>query len=387
LSEEKNIFVQAAPDNYMGMIDRKESYSELLGSKKLKALFFIFLGAVALSIIYIFSYFFWPFLFALILYVALKPAFNFIKKYIKRSSFCSLLIILSIIFLVIIPMLFVLIILANQAYEFYQYLQQQYDTGVFNEFMLNSAALQKILSFADINQKEIFQQIIGVLSKTSLQIFSNVTALLSFSIKFILNLLSMLLILFFLFKDGDKLSKGFYKNLPFPEDIERDIVGRVNNVIKILFAGNLFIMILQGLVVGIGFWVFGLSMPLLWAAITAILSLIPAIGTLLIWVPAVIYLIATGSYISAIILGLWCLLGYLILENIVKTKLFGRQLNFHPLIFFFLLLGSIHAFNLPGVIIGPVLLSLFFSLWELYKLLDKYKMIYPKTSAENVSSV
>jgi predicted PurR-regulated permease PerM len=359
------------------MTDKKESYSRLFGNRKLKILFFIFFGAVGLSIIYIFSYFFWPFLFALILYIALKPVFNFIKKYIKRKSICSLIIIFSIVIFVIIPLFFVLLVLADQAYAFYLYLQHQYDTGVFNDFVLNSAVIQKLFSIADINQKEIFQQVIGVLSKTSLQIFSNVTALLSFSIKFILNLLSMLLILFFLFKDGDKLSAGFYKALPFPEDIERDIVGRINSVIKILFAGNLFIMFLQGLVVGIGFWVFGLSTPLLWAAITAILSLIPAIGTFLIWIPAVIYLIATGSYISAIILGLWCLLGYLVLENIVKTKLFGKQLNFHPLIFFFLLLGSIQAFNLPGVIIGPVLLSLFFSLWELYKVLEKYSIISP----------
>ncbi len=363
------------------MIDSNESYLKFIESKKLKILFFIIFSAVAAAIIYIFSYFFWPFLFALILYIALKPVFNFIVKYLKRRSLCSILIILSIILIVIIPLFIILLILAEQAYDFYLYLQQQYDAGVFNDFFANSVIIKKIFSFADINQREILQQIIDILSKTSLQIFSNVTAVLSFSLKFIINLMSMLLILFFLFKEGDKLSAAFYRNLPFPEDIERDIAGRINEVIKILFAGNLFIMTMQGLVVGIGFWVFGLSMPLLWATVTGILSLIPAIGTLFIWIPAVLYLIVKGSLISAIILGLWCLFGYLILENIVKTKLFGKQLNYHPLIFFFLLLGSIQAFNLAGVIIGPVLLSLFFSFWEVYKLLEKYSAI-PYTNSK-----
>jgi predicted PurR-regulated permease PerM len=357
------------------MADKHESYIKLIESKKLKILFFILLSAVSISIVYIFSYFFWPFLFALILYIALKPIFNLIIKYLKNRLLCSTLIMLSIIFFVMIPLFFVLFILADQAYDFYLYLENQFEAGTFNIFFHNSIAIKKILSFIDKSQGEILQQIISVLSKTSFQIFSNVTAVLSFSIKFVLNLLTMLLILFFLFKDGDKLSAMFYRNLPFPEDIERDIVSRINTVIKVLFAGNILIMIMQGCIVGIGFWVFGLRMPLLWAAITAILSLIPAVGTAFVWIPAVIYLAATGSYISAMILGLWCLLGYLFLENFVKSKLFGKRLNFHPLIFFFLLLGSIQAFNLPGVIIGPVLLSLFFSLWELYKLLDKYSTV------------
>jgi predicted PurR-regulated permease PerM len=360
-------------------MNKKESYIKLTESKKLKILFFILLFAVSVSIIYIFSYFFWPFLFALILYIALKPVFNFTVKHLKNRLLCSTLLILSIIFFVIIPLFFVLLILANQAYDFYLYLESQFEAGTFTTFFHNNTVIKNILSFIDKSHGEVLQQIIGVLSRTSFQIFSNVTAVISFSIKFILSLITMLLILFFLFKEGDKLSLMFYKNLPFPEDIERDIVKRINTVVKVLFAGNIFIMAMQGIVIGIGFWVFNLSMPLLWATITAILSLIPAIGTAFVWLPAVIYLAATGSYLSALILGLWCLLGYLFLENFVKSRLFGKRLDFHPLIFFFLLIGSIQAFNLPGVIIGPVLLSLFFSLWELYKLLDKY-------SADNKTS-
>ncbi|MBN2403705.1 MAG: AI-2E family transporter [Spirochaetes bacterium] len=357
---------------YYENMEKNELFIKLTESKKLKILFFILLAAVSVSIIYIFSYFFWPFLFALILYIALKPVYNFSVKYLKYKLLCSTLVIISIIFFVMIPLFFILLILANQAYDFYLFLENQFQAGTFHLFFQNNEIIKKILSLININQREILQQIIGLLSKTSFQIFSNVTSVLSFSIKFVLNLLTMLLILFFLFKDSDKLSAMFYRNLPFPEDIEKDIINRLNIVIKVLFAGNIFIMIAQGFVVGIGFWVFGFRMPLLWAVVTAILSLIPGLGTPLIWIPAVIYLAATGSYISAMILGLWCLIGYLLLENIVKPKLFGKKLNFHPLIFFFLLIGSIQTFNLPGVIIGPVLLSLFFSLWELYKLLDKY---------------
>ena len=355
------------------MLENNESYSILKGNKKLLIIFYSFFTIVLISIIYIFRFIFWPFLYALVLYIVLRSFYRYLVKYLKIKWVCSLIIIILIIILIIIPSFLILITLADQAYEFYIYLQQQYRQGVFDEIIRNSGLVTKIFSYTGITEKEILSQIIDMLSKTSLKIFSNLTGVLTFSIKFVINIFFMLLILFFLFKDGDNLSEKFYSALPFPNDIEKKIVRRLNNVIKVLLAGNVFIMILQGLVVGIAFAVFGLDMPLLWACVTAILSLIPVIGTPFIWVPAVIYFIIKSSYISAVIIGLWCFLGYLILENIVKPKVFGKRLNFHPLIFFFLLLGSIEAFNLPGVIIGPVLLTLFFSLWELYKILNEYK--------------
>jgi len=75
----------------------------------------------------------------------------------------------------------------------------------------------------------------------------------------------------------------------------------------------------------------------------------------------------------------------MVLENLVKPKIFGDRLNFHPLLFFFLLLGSIQAFNLPGVIIGPIILSLFYSFWEIYKILDDYMQHKRTFDSENGS--
>jgi predicted PurR-regulated permease PerM len=355
------------------MADKQESLSKIIENRSLRLLFFGILAVVFVLVIYIFRSFFWPSLLALVLYISLRPLFNIIHKYLKNRSVCASIVIFSILIFIIIPLFFILLMLADQAYEFYQYIQHQFQAGVFTDIMHSNVLIKEILTYADISHRDLSQQIFEFISKTSMDIFSNVSAVITFSINFIVSLLLMLLILFFLLKEGDKLSAGLYNTLPFPEDLEKDVVHRLNEVIRVLVAGNLFFMILQGLVLGIGFWATDLSAPLLWACLTAVLSLIPAVGTAIVWIPAVIYLFAKGSFISAILLGAWCLLGYLILENVVKTKMFGKRLNFHPLVFFFLLIGSLNTFNLLGVIIGPVLLSLFFSLWEIYKLLDKYR--------------
>jgi len=110
----------------------------------------------------------------------------------------------------------------------------------------------------------------------------------------------------------------------------------------------------------------------LWGSIAAIFSLIPVIGTSFVWLPASLYLLAIGSPVKALIIALWCLGWYLLLENVLKPVVFGEKLKFHPLILFFLLLGSLQTFGLPGIIIGPIMLTLFFSFWEMYKILDSY---------------
>ncbi len=353
------------------MIENAESYITISKDNKLKIFFMILFTAVTVLLLYIYRYYFWPFLFSFIIYIALRPLHDLISKFKKKRSLSSLVIVLSLILLVLMPLFTVLISLADQTYELYIYIQQQYQAGYLNDFVNNNKIINTVFSYFNIGKGEILKETVDFFRNTSLMIFSNLTAILTFSIKLILNIFFMLLILFFLFKDGNRMDKSFYSILPFPDDIEKKVIDRLKDVIKILFVGNIMIMIAQGLVVGITFSIFDIRMPLLWGTVAGILSLIPAIGTPLVWGPVVLYMIYAGSYGSAIVCGLLCLLGYLILENLIKPLVFGEKLNFHPLIFFFLLIGSIQAFNLPGIIIGPILLTLFYSFWEINKLLNE----------------
>jgi len=353
-------------------MEQRESYFTVSENRRLKILFLILFLVVIISLGYIFRYYFWPFLFAIIFYMGLKPLLDFILKYLKNRLLCSTVLIIFLIAVVLIPLFILLLALANQTYAFYLFLQQSFDPLVFQQLLYKSDIAQELIGFFNISETEIMQKIVAYLQRMSLNFFSNLTGLLSFSIKFALDFLFMLLILFFLFKDGYRLEEPFYRILPFPDDIEMDVIDRLRQVIKILLAGNLLMMVLQGSMVGVGFMIGGVGMPLLWGSIAAIFSLIPVIGTTFVWVPAVLYLVALGHFGDAAVVAIWCLAWYLLLENLVKPVVFGEQLKFHPLIFFFLLIGSIQAFGLAGVIIGPILLTLFFTFWEMYWLIDAY---------------
>lgn len=354
------------------MIEKKDSYMTLQQNKKLKILFLVlFFGVVGL-LLYIFKFYFWPFLFALIFYMVLKPINEFILRYVKKRLLSASIMTFFIFLIILVPSFFLLFTLANQSYEFYLFITKQFNPSIFSDFLHKSSFVKYFYSYLNISEGDLLKKGADVLQNYSLSLFSNLTTFFSFSIKFAVNFFFMILILFFLFLEGRRLTTEVYKALPFPIDIEKDVFHRVNEVIRILIAGNLLIMIAQGVLVGIGFFIAGLKAPLLLGSIGAIFSLVPVIGTSVVWVPAVIYCVAVGDTGNAVFLSIWCIFWYLILENLIKPKLFGDKLDFHPLLFFFLLLGSLQAFNLPGIILGPILLTLFYSFWEIYKVLEEY---------------
>jgi len=352
---------------------KRDSYFELEHNKTLKVLFFILFGAVIGGLIFIFRYFFWPFLFAVLLYLALQPVYNFILSRVRRRGISSAILILFMVVLVLVPLFFIVIAVTDQVFQLYVVVQKEIKAGIIDD-IYSSRVVQDVLAYLNIDKSVITAKATDFVQNISGMVIASLQALIAYPLSLIINFFFLILILFFLFKDGGGLESVFYRIMPFPPDLEEKVISRMKEVIRVLLTGNLLIMIFQGLLVGIGLFIVGIPMAFLGGSLAAILSLIPVIGTSLVWVPAVIYLLATESYLMALFLGIWCLAWYLLLENVVKPKVFGQKLNFHPVVFFFLLLGSIQAFGLPGVFIGPLLLTLFYSLWEIYRMLQAYEM-------------
>lgn len=349
------------------------SYKLLQQNRKMKLYFLTLFGMIILFLFYIFRFYLWIFLYSLIFYVSLRPLHDRILLLVKKRLISSTIMIILLMGIIIIPVMFMLIILSEQVFELYNNLHFAI-TQDFVKELGNHPLVGKTLAFLGIDRAELGDRIITYVKSTSMTFFESITSIISYPIKFTINFFMMMLILFFLLKDAYNFEGAVYRVLPLPKELEVEVVDRLKEVIYVLMMGNLLIMCLQGFMVGIGLYIAGIGMPLLWGTIAAILSLIPVIGTTLIWLPASLYLYYIGNSGMSVFIAAWCFFWYLFLENLVKPKAFGKKLSFHPLLFFFLLLGSIQAFNLPGVIIGPLVLSLYYSFWEIYKILDEYEM-------------
>jgi predicted PurR-regulated permease PerM len=172
--------------------------------------------------------------------------------------------------------------------------------------------------------------------------------------------------LFFFLLDGDKLVHAILYYLPLEDHDERLILSKFQSVSRAMVKGTLIIGLLQGLLAGIAFAVAGVGHAVFWGTVMAVLSIIPGIGSAVVWVPASLLLIFQGSLGAGIGLFAFCTLVVGGVDNLLRPVLVGKDTNMHELMIFFSTLGGLFTFGMSGLLIGPIIASLFLTLWQIY---------------------
>lgn len=183
----------------------------------------------------------------------------------------------------------------------------------------------------------------------------------------LLYLVVMLVVLFFIYKDGGRIEREFWEVMPLRGHDKAVIREKLSRVLKAGVVGILGTCLVQGFLGGIGFWIGGLPSPVLFGSLMAVASLIPFVGTALIWLPGAIYLLLAGKTANGIFLLVWGSLAIGSADNIVRPLLIGGKGEMPVSVMALGAIGGFAAFGLIGVVVGPVLLSLFLSLFEIYK--------------------
>ncbi len=124
---------------------------------------------------------------------------------------------------------------------------------------------------------------------------------------------------------------------------------------------------IQAVFSGVVYWIFGVDEPLLWAVITGLFSVIPVVGSTIVWIPLSVYVYFTGSHVGAILLALYGLLVISNIDNVFRFAVQKRMADIHPLITFFGVLIGLEIFGFTGIIFGPLLIAYFITLIGIYK--------------------
>jgi predicted PurR-regulated permease PerM len=212
----------------------------------------------------------------------------------------------------------------------------------------------------------IFQKagaMVGTISGFLINRLSSVTL---GTVNFIFMTLVLLYTMFFFLMDGGKLINRILYYLPLKDNDERRILDRFTSVSRATLKGTLVIGILQGVLAGGAFAITGIPSSVFWGTMMAVLSIIPGIGSALIWVPAVIVLAMAGNYLKATGLAVFCALVVGSLDNLLRPILVGKDTQMHELMIFFGTLGGIVMFGPVGIIIGPIIAALFTTIWDIY---------------------
>lgn len=206
-------------------------------------------------------------------------------------------------------------------------------------------------------------EIVGTLSSFLIDRLSSATVM---TINFLFMTFILLYSMFFFLMDGHKLLDKILFYLPLEEADERRLLDKFTSVTRATLKGTIVVAILQGGLAGLAFAVVGIKGAVFWGAIMAVLSIIPAIGTALVWVPAAVVLAAGGHLIKAAGLATFCAIVVGSVDNFLRPLLVGRDTQMHELLILFGTLGGILMFGVVGFIIGPIIAALFTAVWEIY---------------------
>jgi predicted PurR-regulated permease PerM len=189
----------------------------------------------------------------------------------------------------------------------------------------------------------------------------------NYILNFAVNLFFGLILLFFMFRDGPRLARATIAALPFPDELVAGFILRIREMILAMLKGSVFVSIIQGFMLGLGLFVSGIPNSVFYGTVGALFSLVPIIGTAVVWLPAALYLgYVANSYGSAIFLAIYGPGMYLFLENILKPRMLDSKLGIHSLFLFLSIIGGIKEFGFTGIILGPLFVAIFATLWNIY---------------------
>ena len=339
-------------------------------SVKLERGTFLFtLVAVSVAFALLLKPFFAPIFWACAIGVIFYPfQKRLLAKWPDRRNLVSLCTLILCVVLVVIPVLVVASSFVTEGVSLFQQVQSgelnlaDYVDRIKQAFPW----LQSLAERFDIDLDRIKSQTVEAFTGAGQFLAKRALAVGQNTFQFFLNLGLMLYLAFFLIRDGDAMVNMLIRALPLGDEREKLLFAKFAEVTRATIKGNLLVAATQGALGGVIFWWLGIPGALLWGVVMAVLSLIPAVGASLIWLPVSLYLYAVGDILDATILVLFGIFVIGLVDNILRPILVGRDTKLPDYVVLFSTLGGLAMFGITGFALGPLLAALFVAFWGIF---------------------
>jgi predicted PurR-regulated permease PerM len=333
--------------------------------------FLLLLVAVTLAFVWILWPYFGAVLWAAILAIVFEPMYRHIAESLRnRRSLAALGTLLVILVIVILPAALISAMLLQEGLSMYQRVQSgeinlaDYIQTIFSAmppWITGTLDRFGIGSLADVRER--FSAGIA----KSLQFFAGQAVNVGqYALEFVVSFFVMLYVLFFLLRDGGMLRARAGRAVPLRPGLQRDLAQKFANVIRATIKGNVVIAIVQGTLGGLAFWVLGIHGALLWGVLMAFLSLLPAVGTALVWIPVAIYLLVTGALWKGVGLIVFGTVVIGLVDNVLRPVLVGKDTKMPDYVVLLSTLGGMAVFGVNGFVIGPAIAAMFIAVWDTF---------------------
>ncbi len=330
-------------------------------------LFLLLLVSIAFGLLL--KPFFSAILWAVLLAIIFAPIQQRLARALpKRANLSAFLTLVTILLIVIIPLGIITGMLAKEGAVLYQ----RVNSGEINvQLWIDKAReslpiITKLAERFDINLTDLKQQMSSAAVASSKFLATQAFSIGQGYVEFALSFVIMLYLTFFFLRDGRKLIQLIIHALPLGNERELLLFGKFAEVARATVKGNLLVAIVQGSLGGFIFWVLGIQGVVLWAVVMTILSLLPAVGSALVWAPAAIYLLAMGQIWQGVALILFGTFVIGLVDNVLRPILVGRDTKLPDYLVLLSTLGGLALFGLNGFVIGPVIAALFLAFWQIF---------------------
>ncbi len=330
--------------------------------------------ALVIGVSVLLAWIIWPFYAAVFWAAALAILFmpvyhRLLRRLWQRPTLAAVATLLIILVMVILPLAILSSLLVREASGIYQraqtgeldfgrFFQRVFDalpawmTGLLDRFGLTELALIK-------------DRLSAALTNSSRFLASQAFAIGQNALDFLANFFVMLYLLFFLLRDGEELSERIKVAIPLRDEHLSKLSSEFIAVLRATVKGTLIVAMMQGALGGVIFWILGIHAPILWAAVMAVFSLLPAVGAAVVWVPVAIYLLATGSTWQGLVLIAWGVFVIGLIDNVMRPILVGKEARMPDYMVLISTVGGIAMFGINGLVIGPVIAAMFIAVWDI----------------------
>lgn len=295
----------------------------------------------------------------IILAFMLSPFYDWLYKKIHSKNISAMIICIGLLTIILLPLWFLTPIILNQSFKIFQASQQV-------DFV---TPLQKIfpsLFASEQTASEIGSILHSFVTKITNSFTNSFANLIINSPTLFLQTLVVIFTFFFLLRDKDLFVAYVRSIIPFSKDVENQMFKSSKDITYSVMYGQVVIGILQGLIVGAGFFILGVPNALFLAVLACLAGIFPIIGTTIVWFPVAIYLLINGSTFSAIGLAIFGLLSNIV-DNFLRPIIVSKRSRMHPALVLISMIGGIFFFGVLGFILGPLIIAYFFIIIDIYR--------------------
>ena len=331
--------------------------------------FLTLLVLVTVLFMFLLKPFFAPIFWACAMTLLFYPVqMRLLQRWGNRPNTIALTTLLLCVVVLVIPVLLILSSFVAEGTELYARIESgEINANVYLERARDAMPLlQRILDWLEMDLAQLEEQATAGALAASGFAARNVFSLGQSTFNFILSLALMLYLTYFLLRDGASLVDLLMRAIPLGDERERLLFSKFAEVTRATIKGNLVVAIVQGTLGGIIFFILAIPTPVLWGVAMAIVSLIPAVGAGLIWLPFALYLFITGEFTSGMVLVIYGVAVIGLADNILRPILVGRDTKLPDWMVLLSTLGGLVMFGIHGFVMGPLVAALFIVFWQIF---------------------